>query len=42
MCTLQIYSNGESNSLPTFDEVFLCSESTTLEEVFLSVLKIIF
>ena len=24
---------GENNSLPAFDEVFLCSENTTLEEV---------
>ncbi|XP_019856423.1 PREDICTED: uncharacterized protein LOC109584956 [Amphimedon queenslandica] len=33
ICTLQIYSAGDNNSLPTFDEVFTCSESTTLEEV---------
>ncbi|XP_019858866.1 PREDICTED: uncharacterized protein LOC109587086 [Amphimedon queenslandica] len=33
ICTLQIYSAGQNSSLPTFDEVFLCSESTTLEEV---------
>jgi hypothetical protein len=33
MCVLQIYSVKETSSLPTYDEVLLCSENTTLEEV---------
>ena len=32
-CTMQIYAQDRDNSLPSYDEVLLCSESTTLEQV---------